>query len=43
LHYTVTGGFHLVVTPAKEMQQVAATLHDKLKIKRVAPGHCISE
>ena len=41
--YTVTGGFHLVVTPAQEVQQVAATLHDKLKIKRVAPGHCTSE
>jgi 7,8-dihydropterin-6-yl-methyl-4-(beta-D-ribofuranosyl)aminobenzene 5'-phosphate synthase len=41
--YTVTGGFHLVVTPEQEVQQVAATLHDKLKIKRVAPGHCTSE
>ncbi len=41
--YTVTGGFHLVVTPPQEVQQVAATLHDKLKIKRVAPGHCTSE
>jgi 7,8-dihydropterin-6-yl-methyl-4-(beta-D-ribofuranosyl)aminobenzene 5'-phosphate synthase len=41
--YTVTGGFHLVVTPAQEVQQVASTLHDKLKIKRVAPGHCTSE
>jgi len=41
--YTVTGGFHLVVTPAQEVQQVAAALHDKLKIKRVAPGHCTSE
>jgi len=41
--YTVTGGFHLVVTPAQEVQQVAVTLHDKLKIKRVAPSHCTSE
>jgi 7,8-dihydropterin-6-yl-methyl-4-(beta-D-ribofuranosyl)aminobenzene 5'-phosphate synthase len=41
--YTVTGGFHLVMTPAQEVQQVAATLFDKLKIKRVAPGHCTSE
>src|SRR5262245_438095 len=41
--YTVTGGFHLVVTPAQEVQQVASTLYDKLKIKRVAPGHCTSE
>jgi 7,8-dihydropterin-6-yl-methyl-4-(beta-D-ribofuranosyl)aminobenzene 5'-phosphate synthase len=41
--YTVTGGFHLVVTPVQEVQRVAATLYDKLKIKRVAPGHCTSE
>ena len=41
--YTVTGAFHLVVTPAQEVQRVAATLYDKLKIKRVAPGHCTSE
>ena len=41
--YTVTGGFHLVVTPAQDVQQVATTLYDKLKIKRVAPGHCTSE
>jgi len=41
--YTVTGGFHLVVTPAQEVQQVAATLRDRLKIKRVAPGHGTSE
>jgi 7,8-dihydropterin-6-yl-methyl-4-(beta-D-ribofuranosyl)aminobenzene 5'-phosphate synthase len=36
--YTVTGGFHLVVTPAQEVQQVAVTLHDKLKIKRLHPA-----
>jgi hypothetical protein len=41
--YTVTGGFHLVVTPTQEVQRIAATLYDKLKIKRVAPGHCTSE
>ena len=41
--YIVTGGFHLVVTPAPEVQQVAVTLYDKLKIKRVAPAHCTSE
>ena len=32
--YTVTGGFHLVVTPAQDVRQVATTLYDKLKIKR---------
>ena len=41
--YTVSGGFHLVMTPKQEVEQVAATLYDKLKIKRVAPGHCTSE
>lgn len=41
--YTVTGGFHLVLTPEEEIQRVAAVLHDSLKIERVAPGHCTSE
>lgn len=41
--YTVTGGFHLVLTPEDEIQRVAAVLHDSLKIERVAPGHCTSE
>jgi 7,8-dihydropterin-6-yl-methyl-4-(beta-D-ribofuranosyl)aminobenzene 5'-phosphate synthase len=41
--YTVTGGFHLVLTPAEEVQRVAGALHDTLKIERVAPGHCTSE
>jgi 7,8-dihydropterin-6-yl-methyl-4-(beta-D-ribofuranosyl)aminobenzene 5'-phosphate synthase len=41
--YTVTGGFHLVLTPREEVQRVASVLHDALKIERVAPGHCTSE
>ena len=41
--YTVTGGFHLVLTPQEEIQRVATVLHDTLKIERVAPGHCTSE
>jgi 7,8-dihydropterin-6-yl-methyl-4-(beta-D-ribofuranosyl)aminobenzene 5'-phosphate synthase len=41
--YTVTGGFHLVVTPQEEVQRVASVLHDTLKVERVAPGHCTSE
>ena len=41
--YTVTGGFHLVLTPQDEVQRVADILHDTLKIERVAPGHCTSE
>ena len=41
--YTVTGGFHLVLTPAPEVRRVADTLHDTLKLERVAPSHCTSE
>lgn len=41
--YTVTGGFHLVLTPQEEIQRVAGILHDTLKVERVAPGHCTSE
>jgi 7,8-dihydropterin-6-yl-methyl-4-(beta-D-ribofuranosyl)aminobenzene 5'-phosphate synthase len=41
--YTVTGGFHLVLTPQEEVQRVANVLHDQLKVERVSPGHCTSE
>jgi 7,8-dihydropterin-6-yl-methyl-4-(beta-D-ribofuranosyl)aminobenzene 5'-phosphate synthase len=41
--YTVTGGFHLVVTPPEEVKRVASVLSDTLKIKRIAPGHCTGE
>ena len=41
--YTVTGGFHLVLTPRKEVERIAGLLHDALRIERVAPGHCTSE
>jgi 7,8-dihydropterin-6-yl-methyl-4-(beta-D-ribofuranosyl)aminobenzene 5'-phosphate synthase len=41
--YTVTGGFHLVLTPTPEIERVAGILHDTLKVARVAPGHCTSE
>lgn len=41
--YTVTGGFHLVVTPQPEVERVAALLDETLKLKRIAPGHCTSE
>ena len=41
--YTVTGGFHLVLTPEEEVQRTVDALHDTLKIERVAPGHCTSE
>jgi len=41
--YTVTGGFHLVLTPQDQVQRTADTLHNALKVERVAPGHCTSE
>lgn len=41
--YTVTGGFHLVLTPRDEVERVAGVLRDDLKVERVAPGHCTSE
>lgn len=41
--YTVTGGFHLVVTPPEEVRRVASILSDTLKVKRIAPGHCTGE
>jgi 7,8-dihydropterin-6-yl-methyl-4-(beta-D-ribofuranosyl)aminobenzene 5'-phosphate synthase len=41
--FTVTGGFHLVLTPHEEIQRVAGILHDTIKVERVAPGHCTSE
>ena len=41
--YTTIGGFHLVLTPAEEIERVASMLHDTLRLQRVAPGHCTSE
>jgi 7,8-dihydropterin-6-yl-methyl-4-(beta-D-ribofuranosyl)aminobenzene 5'-phosphate synthase len=41
--YSVAGGFHLVMTPPEEVRRTADTLHDVLKVRRVAPGHCTSE
>jgi 7,8-dihydropterin-6-yl-methyl-4-(beta-D-ribofuranosyl)aminobenzene 5'-phosphate synthase len=41
--YTVTGGFHLVLTPREEVERVADLLRDGLRVERVAPGHCTSE
>jgi 7,8-dihydropterin-6-yl-methyl-4-(beta-D-ribofuranosyl)aminobenzene 5'-phosphate synthase len=41
--YTVTGGFHLVMTPEAEVRRVVDTLSDTLHVERVAPGHCTSE
>lgn len=41
--YTVTGGFHLVMSPREEVVRVADALQNALKVERIAPGHCTSE
>jgi 7,8-dihydropterin-6-yl-methyl-4-(beta-D-ribofuranosyl)aminobenzene 5'-phosphate synthase len=41
--YTAIGGFHLVMAPREEVDRVVGDLHDRLKLRRVAPGHCTSE
>ena len=41
--FTVTGGFHLVLTSREEVRRIADILHDTFKVQRVAPGHCTSE
>jgi 7,8-dihydropterin-6-yl-methyl-4-(beta-D-ribofuranosyl)aminobenzene 5'-phosphate synthase len=41
--YTAIGGFHLVMAPREEVDRVVSELHDTLKLRRVAPGHCTSE
>ena len=41
--YTVTGGFHLVLTPREEVERIARILRDDLKVERVAPSHCTGE
>ncbi len=41
--YTVTGGFHLVMTPETEVHRVGDLLLDRFRVERVAPGHCTSE
>ena len=41
--HLVTGGFHLVQTRREQIEQLAATLDDRLKVAHVAPGHCTGE
>lgn len=41
--YMVAGGFHLVLTPREEVERVADVLDRRLKVERVAPGHCTGE
>lgn len=41
--FMVAGGLHLVTTPRAEVERLAATLRDRWKIDRIAPGHCTGE
>lgn len=38
--YAVFGGFHLFPTPQAEISRIAASLHDRWDVQRIAPGHC---
>jgi 7,8-dihydropterin-6-yl-methyl-4-(beta-D-ribofuranosyl)aminobenzene 5'-phosphate synthase len=39
----VLGGFHLPAASDEEISRIAATLHDRLKVEKLAPGHCTGE
>jgi 7,8-dihydropterin-6-yl-methyl-4-(beta-D-ribofuranosyl)aminobenzene 5'-phosphate synthase len=41
--YLVAGGFHLVQTPKPQIQALATRLDERLRVERIAPGHCTSE
>ena len=41
--HLLLGGLHLVKTPDPEIVRLAAALHDKWKIDRIATGHCTGE
>jgi len=41
--YLILGGLHLVITPDAEIERVAAALHDRWHVDRIAPGHCTGE
>jgi 7,8-dihydropterin-6-yl-methyl-4-(beta-D-ribofuranosyl)aminobenzene 5'-phosphate synthase len=37
------GGLHEIQAPDPEVERIAAVLHDRYKVERVAPGHCTGE
>jgi 7,8-dihydropterin-6-yl-methyl-4-(beta-D-ribofuranosyl)aminobenzene 5'-phosphate synthase len=41
--HLVMGGFHLPAAPDEEIARIATTLHETLKVNRLAPGHCTGE
>ena len=42
IHFIV-GGFHLVAAPDPDIEKIVTTLHDRLKVDYVVPGHCTGE
>lgn len=41
--HMVFGGFHLPAAPDSDVARVAAALHDRYHVARLAPGHCTGE
>ena len=41
--HLVAGGTHLLPAPPEMIQNIAATLHDSLKVEWIAPVHCTGE
>ncbi len=41
--HMIVGGLHLVTTPDSEIVRIAAALHDRWHVDRIAPGHCTGE
>jgi 7,8-dihydropterin-6-yl-methyl-4-(beta-D-ribofuranosyl)aminobenzene 5'-phosphate synthase len=41
--HIVFGGFHMPAASDTEIARVAVSLHDRLKVERLAPGHCTGE
>jgi 7,8-dihydropterin-6-yl-methyl-4-(beta-D-ribofuranosyl)aminobenzene 5'-phosphate synthase len=39
----VFGGFHMPAASDAEVARVATSLHDRLQVARLAPGHCTGE
>ena len=41
--HLIFGGLHLVTSPDTTVTRIAAALHDRWRIDRIAPGHCTGE
>ncbi len=39
----IIGGFHLVISSDREINEAVTALHDRFKVDYVAPGHCTGE